>query len=312
MNEPTYLDAAARWLRRLIVLVVAGYAVAGWFGNGGTPRPGPGVRPVPAPDAARPAPLPPAPSPEAVSRRGVRYVDAAVALPPVRGRIGFAANRNEAGKTYVGTAFATHAGAVWATARHVVEGCRRIELRHGGSVTPVTGIVHDRAADLSLVYAPTGGALTAHADTPLPLDAPGLDGFGMGFPGGTPASVHLSYLGRVAAQSHDGTAGSRWSPGGLWQIEHSGLFDQPELGGISGGPLLDRDGALIGILVGGQPRRARAISLDPANLAALLHATGDTPTRAGWHHAGLAPANADAARQALVARGLLALVVCRA
>jgi len=306
------LDRSARRLQAVAVLLLFGLAGLGVLRGGDAVRPGPDG------DSPSPQSLPSLGRDTPPNHTGVRFVDVDRALPPVRGKVRFGADEDRPGKTYVGTAFATAADAVWVTARHVVEGCRRTELRHAGRIVAVSGLAHDRAADLSLLFAPTGGAVTVAASTPLPLVDDSLEGFAMGFPGGNPATVHLGYLGRVAAETADPAPGARsrvrLSVAGMWQINRTGLFAQPELGGISGGPLFDRQGALLGIVVGGQPRRARAISLDPVNLTGLLTAagehTGARGAQRGWRHNGLAPENADAARRNLLGDGLLAQVVC--
>lgn len=298
------LDGGAVWLRRLILLVVVALAISGFFENGDVPRPGPDD--LAPPHAEAPAPL---------NRRGppgVRYVEVALAEPPVRGRIGFSAADNEAGKTYIGTAYATPVEGVWTTARHVAEECRRVMLMTARGLVTVATVVHDASADLSLLYAPTGGALEPAHDGWLPLEDDRLDGFAMGFPSGEEASVHLAYIGRIAARADHGAHRQRWAAGGLWQIKRTGLFDEPELGGISGGPLLNRSGRLLGSVIGGQPRRARAVTLDPVNLSALLAAAGETRRHTSWHPDGLEPGTAEDARRALLERGMLSLVVCRA
>lgn len=313
------LDRGASFVRLALLVAVAISVVLGWLGEPQAPRPGPDLRPPPAvpaptaPEPSRPEPQARAPATAAppAGRSGVRYVDLDLPLPAVLGRTRFARGTHEAGGLYTGTAFATARDGVWATARHVTDGCRRIAIRHGGGGFYVDRVVLDEATDLSLLIGPTGGALAPARGSYLPLEDDRLVGFAMGFPHGRQASVHLGYLARIAAGRPDSRGRARWAVAGLWQIHRSGLFDGPDLAGISGGPLFDRAGRLDGIVVGGQPRRARVVSIDPVNLTAFMKAAGTPPDKRGWTHPGLAPDNADAARRELIARGLLALVECR-
>lgn len=315
------LDRGAGLVRLVLLAAIVISAVLGWLDEPEAPRPGP-VAPAPR---AVPAPPPPQTAPRTVPRTvppaarrpdtsrpgGATLVDAAVPLPAIRGRTRFEKGTREAGRIYTGTAFATAHDGVWATARHVADGCGQIEIRHGGGGFRVARAVHFEATDLSLLVGPTGGAISAARDGFLPLGQAGLDGFAMGYPDAREASVHLGYLARIAAGRPDSRGRERWATAGLWQIRNTGLFAEPNLAGISGGPLFDRSGGLLGIVVGGQPRRARATTIDPVNLAAFMAAAGAAPDRPGWRHRGIAPDNADAVRRTLVERGMLALVVCR-
>ena len=168
-----------------------------------------------------------------------------------------------------GTAFAIDRQGHWLTARHVVEGCRRIGLMTGPRRwVKVAEVASHPRADVSLLTAD----LTA---TPLPLSDgrlfEGQDGFHLGYPRGEPGDVYGELLGRVKVRSRRFT-----EPGVLWaEIDRQPWNDLP-LGGLSGGPVLSPEGAVIGVAIAASPRRGRVTSAAPRSLNEILEGAGLT------------------------------------
>lgn len=165
----------------------------------------------------------------------------------------------------LGTAFKVGGGTLWLTANHVVSQCDTVGLDmgtfHAASVEPGRSIPEaDVAAIHLLAHVPQSLAL---ASTPPKR---GDVGYHMGFPRGHRAVVISRYLGEAEV-----AIGSRTrSPVLMWvQKQRVPDFSGP-LSGISGGPVLDSRGALVGVNIAYSERRGRILTAPPDAIAALL------------------------------------------
>lgn len=161
-----------------------------------------------------------------------------------------------------GTGFSVDGAGLWMTARHVIHECERVGLRHArGTARATVAWVHPRA-DLALLR--TQGGTPPFALAPAPL-APGQDGYAIGFPQGKPGAVHGRVLGRTQMQAEGRFTGR--APTIAW-AERGRVPDfSGSLGGISGGPVLDARGHLVGVVVAETPRRGRFDTIAPEILA---------------------------------------------
>jgi serine protease Do len=175
-----------------------------------------------------------------------------------------------------GTAFAI-GNDWWLTARHVADGCDAVGLmtapRKGIRAKQV--ILHPQA-DLALLRVPM------QAD-PLPVEtAPlttGQDGFALGYPKGQPGDVHGRMIGHVRMRSV-----GRYrieEPVVAWAEQRRVPDTLPSLGGLSGGPLFDRSGRVVGVMVAASKRRGRFMTTDPASIDWLLADSAVSPHRGG-------------------------------
>jgi serine protease Do len=173
-----------------------------------------------------------------------------------------------------GTAFSVSEEGVWLTARHVVSGCARVAVL----VSPGRGVLAkaaalDRASDLA-VLTTSGGA------PPLPL-APdrrlehGQLGFHPGFPRGQPGEAASRLLGPYLLPG--GGGGGRAARVLAWaQVGRTdGL--KGSLAGLSGAPVLDAAGEVVGVTLAEGPRRGRLYSAPPAAIHAVLALAGKKP-----------------------------------
>ena len=176
------------------------------------------------------------------------------------------AEKKKRNSVATGTAFAVRNDGYWITARHVTEGCGRLLLlvneRQGLSAQVVA--VHPRS-DVSLIKTKSGFGTLA-----LSRDVPNYDqeGFHFGFPRGEPGDVYS----RLIGQSTMVTQGSRFGkePVLVWAEKIRNPAVGGSLGGISGGPILDRQGQVTGIHVAGSVRRGRSYSSEPSSALDLL------------------------------------------
>lgn len=215
-----------------------------------------------------------APQPPASAQRPVPALPADALPPPSPSDpvFGVRVEPRRGGST--GTAFAIDATGLWATARHVVHDCRRVALRSARGWVEARVVWTHAQADFAVIRS-FGGI------DPLPLSGEALrrdqQGFAIGFPQGRPGSVHGRVLGRSQMQAEGRFRGR--APTVTW-AELGRVPDfEGSLGGISGGPMLDADGNVIGVIVAESPRRGRFETLAP-ELLPSLGASGARPLRA--------------------------------
>ncbi len=172
-----------------------------------------------------------------------------------------------------GTAFSISDSGVWLTARHVVSGCHRAAVMVADGRGVAARVSADKDSDVA-VLTTEGGA------PPLPL-AQGLiltDGqraFHPGFPQGSPGETTTRLLGRYVLR--DQVRGARPQPVLAWA--EVGRTDglKGSLAGLSGAPVLDQAGRVIGVTLAESPRRGRIYSAPPEAIAAALARAGRKP-----------------------------------
>ncbi|MFC7049389.1 S1 family peptidase [Emcibacter nanhaiensis] len=169
-----------------------------------------------------------------------------------------------------GTAFAVRNEGYWITARHVTEGCGRLLVMVNDRQAFAARVlaVHP-TADVSLLSTAKGfGALALRAER----SEYDQEGFHFGFPRGEPGDVYS----RLIGQSTMVTQGSRFGrePVLVWAEKIRNPAVGGSLGGISGGPILDRQGHVAGIHVAGSVRRGRSYSSQPGAVLELMKGRG--------------------------------------
>lgn len=174
----------------------------------------------------------------------------------------------------IGTAFAINRSGVWLTARHVVDGCTRVGLAVGGGrMVRVDEVRTSPDTDLALL-------ITERAPTALPLGLErelrvGETAFHVGFPQGDSGEA-ISIL---EARSNLITRGryEMDEPVLTWSERGRSEGVDGSLSGMSGGPVLDVDGSVIGVTVAESPRRGRIYSASPDSIRRFLDLQGEVP-----------------------------------
>ena len=175
-----------------------------------------------------------------------------------------------------GTAFSIDRRGLWMTARHVVDGCPKIYVL----TAPRTGLLVRRVyvhptADIALINTSRGAPSLSFAAATLRL---GMTGFHFGCPKGRPGAVRSLLIGRrvMRVRGRYRTA----EPVVAWAERVRVPNTSGGLGGISGGPALDRSGRVIGVTVAGTVRRGRVYTTAPASIArAIRRARMRLPSR---------------------------------
>jgi len=160
----------------------------------------------------------------------------------------------------VGTAFAVDGAGTYVTARHVIDGCQEVFFvsPHGG-LEEVSSFVSERNRDFAIVKARgQNGFHVVLVDEEVPR---GSEGFMMGFPQGDPADVRATVIGRTEMRS-TGRYRMR-EPVIAWVERERRPGFTGSLQGISGGPVFDDAGNVVGTVVAGAPRRGRVYTTHP-------------------------------------------------
>ena len=171
----------------------------------------------------------------------------------------------------VGTAFAINEDGYWLTARHVVDGCKNVGLFvRNGVYMPAQEVHVDDEFDLALIR-------TKHSPSPVQLNLSadlriGIEGFHVGFPQGKPGEA----VARLHSRSNLVTSGRRKARESVLTWSELGRTDGlgGSLGGISGGPVYDQDGAVRGVVLAESPRRGRIYTAAPDTIRTFLDEQG--------------------------------------
>jgi hypothetical protein len=212
------------------------------------------------------ADAPPAPPPVP----GEASVPLGPSSPFLSGRVVAVPNPDGPG---AGTAFSVSDSGVWITARHVVEGCGQVAVvvaEGRGVIARVTSSPDNDAA----LLVTEGGSTALPILSPSVLDSlqRGMRGYHAGFPQGTPGEVASRYLGRDRLVV--GGRGSRTQPVLVWaEVGRTSGLKGP-LAGLSGAPVLDATGRVIGVTVAEAPRRGRIYTTGPSAILELMAKAG--------------------------------------
>ncbi|MBI2260208.1 MAG: trypsin-like peptidase domain-containing protein [Caulobacterales bacterium] len=158
-----------------------------------------------------------------------------------------------------GTAFSIAGEGQWVTARHVVEGCRRPAIMVGGGRAVAADVRLAPRADIAVLHTAGGpAALPLAANQPL---RKGQRAFHPGYPQGRAGEVTSRLLGRETLRVRG--RGQREEPVLAWAEvgRTDGLGGT--LAGLSGAPVLDRQGRAVGVTIAESPRRGRIYTTSP-------------------------------------------------
>lgn len=175
-----------------------------------------------------------------------------------------------------GTAFTVSDSGVWLTARHVIDGCSRLALEVApGTYVPVDpeNIVLSDTSDMAVMLtgrSPDGLSLLPDEELQV-----GTQGFHVGFPQGQPGEVTSTLL----SNSRLITRGVRRSEEQVlaWAEDGRTRGLNGTLAGLSGAPVFDALGRVIGVTVAESPRRGRIYTTTPATLTRFLDESGVEP-----------------------------------
>ncbi|MFO1184544.1 MAG: serine protease [Bauldia sp.] len=229
---------------------VAGALLVAWLGFGGGER-----RPLPPSAAVGESPL----SRPAASERSRRPLPAASVNDPL---LLVDTEDLAPGMVSTGTAFAVGAG-LWLTARHVANpDCRQLSVRiDGGKSYPALIRYLHPEADLAVLE-------SRFAVEPLAIAVADPDeddlGYSFGYPIGVLGATSDRLLGRSRMRLTgrlQGTASAL-----VWAEEARFPETLETVRGMSGGPMFDADGRVVGIFAATSSRRGRNYTVAPETI----------------------------------------------
>ena len=167
---------------------------------------------------------------------------------------------------------------LWITARHVVHGCKNLFL----SNKIIKRVYIPPSSDLALLVSNSFSADQFELNwTPSDIIKSkiredtkiGDDAYSIGFPKGQPGQAHLKFSGYVQMVQK----GSYYlkEPVKMWVEVQRQPRSLDQMGGISGGPIFNKNGAVVGVHVANSVRRGRAFSVDEYAISWLIMAASN-------------------------------------
>jgi serine protease Do len=227
-------------------------------------------RPLETPDTAPP------PTPDAQGSPGDRVRRPLPQAAPEDPLITVDTEALEPGTIAFGTAFPIGGGA-FLTARHVANAdCQKVVLILNGKKVPAQIQYLHPYADLAVLKAPAAGG------APLPLETGGLNtsdtGYSFGYPQEKLGATEDRLMGRSRMELNGELGGV--GPVLTWAETQRFPDALPVLSGMSGGPMLDENGKVVGIMVAASVRRGRVHSVAPEILQTTEQAFALDPSAA--------------------------------
>ena len=165
-----------------------------------------------------------------------------------------------------GTAFSIRQDGLWVTARHVTQDCNKLVILISKTKGfRVTKVMQHPQADVSLLQTSKGAEAFNFGKGSLEYND---EGFHFGYPRGNPGDVYSRLIGRRKIH----TKGARKSRENVlvWAEKIRVPDHNLSLGGISGGPILNQNGYIVGVHIAGSVRRGRSYSSLPSAVEYLL------------------------------------------
>lgn len=166
----------------------------------------------------------------------------------------------------IGTAFLV-APHTWMTAAHVLETCAKSYVRIRDQWRPILSWTLHPVADVAVaVERAAEGPPEIHLTDRVPVI--NQDGFHFGYPSGNPAAVRTKFVGMTRIRQ--GKPGKPVEQGWVWAEQDRSPPSSGSLGGISGGPQVDRTGAVQGITILQAERTGRLVTAPVSRAREIL------------------------------------------
>jgi serine protease Do len=172
----------------------------------------------------------------------------------------------QAGVTYYGTGFKVGEN-LWMTARHVVDGCRAVYLNENtntsdGSLRLIKKtIIHPRSDLAAFNFENNSEPLLVPtmSDKISKKSLLRMQAFAVGYPATVPGHLNVKYLGKAAIKNINLNT---FEPVFVWTVSLKSPKRLGSVGGISGGPLLNAQKKLVGVMIAEQGKRGTVATAD--------------------------------------------------
>jgi S1-C subfamily serine protease len=173
-----------------------------------------------------------------------------------------------------GTAFSISDTGVWLTARHVVKDCGKAVVMVSRTRGVMAKVFADKATDVA-VLTTDGGAPPLPMALGLPL-TPGQRVYLPGFPQDRAGEAAARFIGPDSLNPV--ARGSHPQPVMVWAEAGRTAGLKGSLAGLSGAPVLDSAGRVVGVTLAEAPRRGRIYSATSESIRAALTLAGQKPS----------------------------------
>ena len=208
-----------------------------------------------------------------------------------------------------GTGFAVDRHGLWMTARHVVAGCSEVGFVQPGQrwLKPARDVWVHPNSDMALISGPSTKSAFELVGAP---PTAGETAFHIGFPQGRPGDVVTTTVGRARMI----TTGRHRSDEPVIAYVEKRRFPNfsGSLGGLSGGPIFNASGQVVGVTVAENRRRGRVIGTAPRSWVRLFQTAGKQPQVSGHLYPQPDPKRLHKAGKRLRANFTVAQLICRA
>ena len=178
-------------------------------------------------------------------------------------------------RIYTGTAFHVDGG-IWLTARHVIDSCNAIYVSNFNDKKDLEPkllekvFVHPHSDMAAFTLSGERDFLSPpHFDDKKYKSFLRQTAFSFGFPVGQPGTLGLKYFGKAALKNDNFKISE---PIFVWSVAQKNPKTLGSVGGLSGGPLLNNQYELIGLIVAEQLRRGTVSSATLQSINWILEA----------------------------------------
>ena len=213
---------------------------------------------------------------------------------------------------YTGTAFKV-GDDLWITARHVVNDCKAAYVQPNSESNEDEYVL----IDTTFFHPRSDMAAFRFSNNAKPIKIPKLTdpenksflrskAFAIGYPDGFEGNLSVNYLGKAALRIKDYEI---IEPVFVWNVKHKRPKTLTSVGGISGGPLFNDNGKIIGSLVAEQVRRGTISTADLHSMNWLIKAM-DLKKSQAYVDEPLSVSNIDRVATDFLKQGNVVQVIC--